>query len=167
MLRYWHFVEWLFEPELPSVRTFTEDGGVPRSNLEVDAWEEQVEPEPGSAFAGVVAYLDALPAGSAGLIVHDADRAWGEFRRAVIWPDRSHGDALSVGTRSHDFGIDSTWTARSWSGPIAALRGSAMWREGEIARSGSPLRRPLLAAIETAYAARGVKRAVAKRRGRP
>jgi hypothetical protein len=38
-----------------------------------------------------------------------------------------------------------------------------MWREGEIARSGSRLRAPLLAAIEAAYAVRGLKRTVSER----
>jgi hypothetical protein len=37
-----------------------------------------------------------------------------------------------------------------------------MWREGEIARSGSALRHALLAAIETAYVARHVKRTVTR-----
>jgi hypothetical protein len=41
-----------------------------------------------------------------------------------------------------------------------------MWREGEIARSGTPLRAPLLATIEAAHALRHAKRAVARKLGR-
>jgi hypothetical protein len=164
LLRYWHFVEWLFEPELASVRTFTDEQGVPRSNLEVPGWQDRVLPDAGSAFAGIIDYIDALPAGPAQRVVKDADRAWSEFRRAVVWPGREHVDALSVGTRSHDFGSDATWSTRPWRGPMAALHGSSMWREGEIASSGSPLRRPLLAVIETAYGARRLKRAVTRSR---
>ncbi len=167
LLRHWHFVEWLFEPELPSVRTFGEDeDGVLRSNLEIPGWRERVEPTPGSAFQGIVQYIDALPHGPAKQISTDSYRAWGELRRAVVWPDRDHGFALSVGTRSHDFGTEATWSAREWHGPIAALRGSTMWREGEIARSGSRLRLPLLTAIETSYSMRRLKRLVV-RTGRP
>jgi hypothetical protein len=167
MLRYWHFIEWLFEPELPSVRTFADNYGVVRSNLEVDGWRSRIGPVPGTPFHGIVEYLDALPHAPAERIVADADRAWSEFRRAVVWPDRAHGHALGVGTRSHDFGTDATWSARPWRGPIAALRGASMWREGEIARSGTPLRRPLLAAIEMAYGSRRLTRAVTGRSRMP
>jgi hypothetical protein len=162
LLRYWHFVEWLFEPDLPSVRTFTDDHGAVRSNLEVPGWSARVAPPRGHPFTGVLDYLKALPSGPAERIVPDADRAWSRFRRAVVWPDRRHGEVLMAGDRSHDFGTNATWSHRSWRGPVAALRGSTMWREGEIARSGSTLRRPLLAAIETAYGARHVKRAVTR-----
>jgi len=158
LLRHWHFVEWLFEPEVESVRTFGYENGVLRSNLEVDGWQDHLMPTPGSAFAGVIDYLDNLPAGPAGKITKDVDRAWDKFHRSVVWPNRTAGQALLVGTRSHDFGTDGTWAPREWKGPVAALRGSTMWREGEIARSGSLLRMPMLAMIELAYGARQVKR---------
>jgi hypothetical protein len=158
MLRYWHFVEWLFEPELPSVRRFSDENGGARSNLEVDGWQSRIEPEPGTAFSGVIAYLDALPARPAQRVALDADRAWSAFRRAIVWPTHAHALALAVGTRSHDFGTDGVWGERSWQGIAAALRGSSMWRGGEIARSGTPFRLPLLAAIEAAYSARHFRR---------
>ncbi|WFG44923.1 hypothetical protein [Pseudonocardia alni] len=163
LLRYWHFVEWFLEPELPSVRTFADDGGAPRSNLEVDGWRAHVEPDPGSPFAGVLAYLDGLPAGPGETVVADATRAWRRLHSAVVWPRRADGERLQVGTRSHDFGLAGTWGQRGWRGPVAALRGSSMWREGEIARSGSPLRLPLLAAIESGYAGRLAVRAARRR----
>jgi hypothetical protein len=163
LLRYWHFVEWLFEPPLPSVRSFIDEHGTPRSNLEIDGWRGHVDATPGTAYAGLLDYLDALPPHPAEMIALDADRAWGAFRRAVVWPRHAEATALSVGTRSHDFGTDGTWDERTWRGAAAALRGSSMWRGGEIARSGTKLRLPLLAAIEIAYSARHVRRAA----GRP
>lgn len=163
LLRYWHFVEWLFEPALPSVRTFTEDGGLVRSELEVDGWRARVDPEPGSTFAGVIAYLDALPEAPAQQVLRDADRAWDDLRRAIVWPDRAHGAALAVGDRSHDFGLDATWSARPWRGPLGVLRGASMWREGEVARSGSAMRTPLLATIEAAHTVRRLRRVAAGR----
>jgi len=166
MLRYWHFMESLFEPDLESVRTFTEVDGQPRSNLEVPAWPDQVGPTPGSAYAGVLQYLESLPSGPAEQVQRDADRAWNRFRRAVVWPDPPHGFALMAGRRSWDFGSDVTWTDRAPGGVLAALRGSSMWREGEIARSGSLLRLPLLAAIEGAHGVRRVKHAVGRVRVR-
>jgi hypothetical protein len=160
MLRYWHFIESLFEPRLDSVQTFTEVGGHLRSNLEVDGWQDQLHPTPGSLYAGLLEYLASLPAGPAAQVLRDADKGWDRFRRAVVWPDPAHGFALRAGQRSWDFGSDVTFTDRIDRGAIAAFRGSSMWREGEIARSGSVLRLPLLLAIEGAHSFRRLKRLV-------
>ncbi|WP_375422737.1 hypothetical protein [uncultured Friedmanniella sp.] len=163
LLRYWHLVEWLFEPALPSVRWFEETDGEVRSNLELAGWQDEVAPEAGSAFAGVLAYLDALPPGPAEQVVLDAETAWTRLHRAVVFPGAREAESLAVSDRTHDFGRDTTFSTRPWRGPAAALRGAAMWREGEIARSGTALRLPLLAAVETAYAARRLKRTVTRR----
>lgn len=160
LLRYWHFTEWLFEPDLPSVRTFREVGGRVVSNLEVEGWRDRLDPDPDSAFAGVLTYLDGLEKSAVPGVVREAELAWRAFHRAVVWPSRDLGYALQVGRRSSDFGLEATWTARPWRGPVAALRGTSMWREGEIARSGTPLRAPLLAMIESVYSARRLKRAL-------
>ncbi len=160
LLRYWHFVEWLFEPDLPSVRRFDEvDGGL-LSNLEqVEGWRERVRPDAGSMLAGVFAYLEEdLRDGAAGRVLADAPRAWRELSRAIVWPTSDDARILEVGTRSHDFGREGTWTTRPWRGPVEALKGSVMWREGEIARSGTWLRLPLLATIELVYGVRPVLR---------
>jgi hypothetical protein len=154
LLRYWHFVEWLFEPELASVKRFDVVDGSVRSNLEVPGWEDRITSGTASVYDGVIDYLDGLPRPVAQTVLVDAQRAWSDYRRAVVWPTAAEGHALTVGLRTHDFGRAGTWGARPWRGPIAALRGSTMWREGEIARSGTPFRIPLLAAIEVAYAAR-------------
>jgi hypothetical protein len=163
LLRYWHFVEWLFEPELPSVRAFSRDGATVRANLETPGWPQRIQPTAGTTFAGVLDYLDALGPAPAERVLADADRAWDELRRAIVWPRPEHAAALVTGARSHDFGTDRTWTEPAGRGPIVVLRGSSMWREGEIARSRSPLRRPLLLAIETAYGARQLKRRLVSR----
>jgi hypothetical protein len=165
ILRYWHFMESLFEPALESVRTFAEHDGVPRSNLEVENWQSRVRPARGTAFAGLLDYIEALPPWPAEQITRDADRAWTQFHRAIVWPNRSHGFALRAGLRSYDFGSDVRFSERSGRGSLAALRGSSMWREGEIARSGSPLRLPLLAAIEAAHSARTLLLAARRRWG--
>lgn len=165
LLRYWHFVEWLFEPELPSVRSFRNEDGNVKSNLEVPGWRARVNPSPGTAFYGLLHYLDQLPGPPAARVVGDADRAWTRLRRAIIWPDRRAALALAVGSRTHDFGRQGSWTARPWRGPLTVLRGSAMWREGEIALAGTPLRLPLLSVIEAAYAFRHLWRRAYRLRG--
>ncbi|MFC5141977.1 hypothetical protein ACFPK1_27335 [Actinomycetospora rhizophila] len=164
LLRYWHFIEWLFEPDLPSVGAFEEIDGRTLSDLEVEVadWQGRLAPEPNSVFAGVLAYLDNLAPGAARQVTLDADRAWRAFKRAVVWPDREHGHALQVGARSSGFGVETTWAPRPWNGPLAALQGSSMWREGEIARSGTPFRRPLLALVEAAYGVRRIRRTLTR-----
>lgn len=164
IFRYWHFIEWLFEPDLPSVRSFREVDGKPQSNLEdVPNWNDRILGDKDSPFAGVLAYLDSLTETSIPQVLSEADSAWDRYRRALIWPTGRDAFCLQVGSRSHDFGREETWTARQWRGPIAVLKGSTMWREGEIARSGTALRWPLLAGIETAYRARQAKRSLMRR----
>lgn len=160
LLRYWHFVEWLFEPALKSVRSFEPTELGPKSNLESDGWRERVSPPDGSPWHGALTYLQTLPAGAAATVIADAEYAWRQWRRAVVWPTALDASALEVGPRSHDLGLEGTWSARPWTGAIAALRGSTMWREGEIAASGTPLRLPLLACIEAAYNVRRVLHAL-------
>jgi hypothetical protein len=154
LMRYWHFIEWLFEPELPSVRCFRRTDGRVLSDLEVPDWRARVDPIPGTAYAGLLGYLDDLPTAPAARIVKEADRAWAQLRRAVVWPDAQDSRALAVGARTHGLGREEPWGARPWRGPVAALRGSTMWREGEIALSETHMRLPLLIAIESAYGAR-------------
>lgn len=166
ILRYWHLIEATFEPDLPSVRAFTEQDGIAVSNLEVPGWRDRIAPAPGSVFAGVMAYLESLPQGDASRVAVDADRAWGQLYRTLVWPDAEHAALLNIETRGNDFGTDSTSAPRPWQGPLQALRGHALWREGEIARSKTPLRPILLAAIEAAYGARSVKRRLTARRRR-
>lgn len=166
MMRYWHFMEWLFEPALMSVSSFTETAVGVRSNLEVPGWQDALEAEQGSVFAGLLAYVDDLRPDTVAGIPVDADRAWAGLKRAIVWPTAVVGHSLTVGTRTHDFGRKGTWEANEWTGPVNALRGSIMWREGIIARSGGRWRLPLLAAIETAYTARAARRSIARRVGR-
>lgn len=162
MLRYWHFVEWLFEPPLTSVRTFSEVRGTIRSNLEVPGWESSVGADAGSVFAGVLDYLDGLGAGPALRVVPEAERAWARLHRMVVFPSRSDAELLAVSGRTHDFGRDEGWTQRAWNGPLGSLRGATMWREGEIATFAGPWRVPLLVAVQAAYTGRRLKGFVAK-----
>lgn len=158
LLRYWQYVEWLFEPELPSVRTFTSGPDGPTSNLQQEGYRARIEPTAHSAFAGVVSYLDDLSTNPAEQLAEDVPAAWRRLQRALVLPDAQAVDALTIGVRSHDFGRNDTWHVRAWNGPLSALRGPAMWREGEITRSGTRLRIPLLLAVEAAYVARRIHR---------
>lgn len=167
ILRYWHMIESTFEPELPSVRSFTSQDNEPVSNLEIPGWRDRLQPTPDSIFAGIMDYLADLPCGDASAVLADTDRAWKQLRQAVVWPDAVHATMLNAGARGNDFGMETaSASARPWKGPLHALRGPALWREGDIARSGTRLRLPLLAAIETAYGARRTLQTLSRLRGK-
>lgn len=157
LLRHWHWVEEVFEPALPSARDFIERDGQVVSDVQVDDWEGRIRPHPDSAFAGVLEHLDSLTPGSGLVMQADARRAWRALRRAVVRPTPAEGYALRVSSRTHDFGRSDSWTETDRR-PLAALRGSATWREGEIARSGSRWRLPLQFAVEAAYGGRALYR---------
>lgn len=167
ILRYWHMIESTFEPDLPSVRSFTEQDSIPVANLEIPGWRDRLEPAPDSMFAGIIDYLTDLPRGNASAVLVDTGRAWRQLRRAVVWPDALHATMLDAGARGNDFGTEATSaSARPWNGPFRALRDPALWREGDIARSGTTLRLPLLVAIETAYGARRMIKILSRLRGK-
>jgi hypothetical protein len=155
MLRYWHLIESVLEPDLPSVSCFSDGAGVLRSNLEVDNWEACILPQPGSIFAGMLEYIDDLPRAPAIRILRDVSKAWIGLRRAVVWPSAHDSVILDPGQRSLDFGrVETVSVVGPWRGAVATLRTRSLWREGEIARWASSLRTPLLFGLETAYGVR-------------
>jgi hypothetical protein len=164
ILRYWHLIESVLEPDLLSVTAFESTEGEPRSNLEQAGWKAKLPPSDDEAFAGVVDYIDGLgPRDFAATIYHDADVAWRRLRRAVIWPSKHLGSLLSPESRSRDFGRESAVVPIETKGQglaqrMHAIRGS-LWREGAIAISLPYLRLPLLAGLETAHVARAIRRA--------
>jgi hypothetical protein len=161
VLRYWHLMEAILEPELQSVSTFKRVDGVVRSNLEVHGWKQRIGPRRDEFLAGILVYIDALPAaGAATRIIKDVKPAYRELRRAIIWPNPQDVDMLSIGERSIDFGrTDNITTFSGKAGLRGALWGN-LWREGAIASQLSPLHRPVLAGIEVAYSTRWAARAL-------
>jgi hypothetical protein len=156
ILRYWHLIEATLEPLLPSVHSFTRVDGVARSNLEIDGWSQRIAPEQDEIFAGVLDYIGALqPADATVRVMTDVEIAFQRLHRAIVWPTRSDARLLDFPPRSIDFGKDGhvPIIARD-SGLLQAVRTSE-WREGAIAEIAlPPLRLPLLAVVEAAFAAR-------------
>jgi hypothetical protein len=155
VLRYWHLIESTLEPALPSVTLFDRFNGVPRSNLEVAGWHDRVEPRPGEMFAGVMQYIDALqPRLAAARIMADAESAYAELHRIIVWPTQADVAILTTGARSLDFGRVGSMSGQTCEpGLRNALRGS-LWREGAITLTLPSMRWPLLACVQAAYDAR-------------
>lgn len=159
VLRYWQLIESLFEPAIPSVRSFAED---PDGEVTCNAGDiafGAVDPAAGNPLlAGALAYIADVDSGQA--IMADAARAWPRLRRAVTRPIEADLAALAIGERSVDFGRagtvgDGDTLPAGTRSHLASIR-ARLWREGAIVRAFPRSRLPLLAAIEVVHTLRGL-----------
>ncbi|GLS42679.1 glycosyltransferase [Methylobacterium brachythecii] len=162
-LRFWQLIEAVLEPDLPSVRTFaaSSPSEEPRSNLQVEGWENRIADDVRGLFSGVLACIETLDEASLTRIEDDAALAWRRFRRAVIWPGRDDLAMLSLADRSRDFGRTETVTQFASgvaSGRAGRIRDS-LWREGAVMRMYPRLGRVGLLAIELAQTGRALRSA--------
>jgi len=166
VLRYWHLIEWILEPDLPSAKTFQVVAGrtEPQANLEIDRWEDRLNPPDSSLFSGAMSYIDELGSAPVDSLGPAADKAWRRLRRAIIWPSASDLEIIGIGSRSADFGRDDeteAFTAYKKStlrGKLESIR-ACYWREGEITL-GFPAPRLMLTAVEGYYTARWAYRSL-------
>ncbi|SDA28253.1 hypothetical protein SAMN02799622_04248 [Methylobacterium sp. UNC378MF] len=160
VLRFWHLIEACLEPDLPSVRTFSQAtaGLPPRANLQEDGWEARIAPAQPGLFTGVLAHIDGLRSESVHSIPEEAERAWQALKAAVIWPDDRAVEILSLGGRSRDFGrveLSAQYADARPSRPVKRIRDS-LWREGALLRSFPRVGRLLLPLIELVYTGRAL-----------
>lgn len=159
VLRYWQLIESLFEPVIPSVSFFAQDGS---GNVTCNAGNiafGAVDLLAGNALlAGALAYIDGIGDGTA--IMVDAARAWPRLRQAVTRPVEADLEALAIGERSVDFGRTGTVGDGGVlpGGPLSRLASirTQLWREGAIVRAFPRSRWPLLTAVEAFHALRGL-----------
>lgn len=158
VLRYWHIIESLFEPGVPSVRRFelTDDGRVATNSVDM---RYPLDPHLiNPLLKGALAYIDTLPGGAN--VMEDAAVAWRRLKRAITFPSSLDLAALEVGARSVDFGrTDAVKVIRDGDDDglrarLTAVRAN-LWKEGAISRDFASLSMPLLLALEMAYALRG------------
>ena len=157
VLRYWQWVEDVFEPDLPSVREFGPDG----TNLQraVPDWRERVLRDPKPPLAAALCRIDDLSAETLPALHEASEGAWRALRRLFAFPSRDEAVRLAVGERSRDFGLEGSVTAFTSSGRLAALR-AARWKEGAVALHYPRLHRPAQWALEALYAARWARAAL-------
>ncbi|MCM2293296.1 hydrolase [Allorhizobium sp. BGMRC 0089] len=157
ILRYWHIIESLFEPAIPSVRQFKAlpDGTV-EANCGYIAYplpQDRLNP----LLLGALHYIETLQSGID--ILDDAATAWRRLKQAITNPDKSDLQILDVEKRSVDFGrldyVDAmtTSTDRNVLARLRAIQ-SNLWREGAIARDFSTFGPVLLTALEMAHVVR-------------
>ena len=158
VLRFWQLIEGLFEPRIPSVRTFVED---PEGRVVGNCGDIRfghLDPTTGNPFMiGALAYVDQLSAGGGRALMRDTLVALRRLRAAITYPTTRDVAVLDVGERSRDFGhLDAIGVmdmkpSRSLASRLDALR-KANWREGAIT-SNFPVSRilllPVVDAIQT------------------
>jgi len=163
---YWPFIEALFEPKLPSVRTFrrTLDGEV-LSNLQQPNWRERLSWDGNPIRAGAFDYLATLDPASVPAIVQKSTNAWRALRKRIVYPSQEDMVLLGVSQRGVDFGFDDLVSfGGNDSHPnllsrIIGIR-TSIWPEGEIRRAFPETAGLLLRVLETKRAISAVTRAM-------
>lgn len=140
LLRHWHLVEGLFEPDLPSATTMTlGPDGRPRSDLEVPGWRDKVEARGVPLFDGMIDHLRSLTPSDLADLDRAAARSERILARMILRPSLRDVDALDVGARSMDFGrVGASLVVRPLEGGLIRRVGSvrhSLWREGQIRRA--------------------------------
>jgi FMN phosphatase YigB (HAD superfamily) len=161
VLRYWQFVENLFEPDLESVRTFAQaDDGTIASNLEAANWRERLAVSRSPLLDGVLSYIDSLPRnGWFERLCLDEPISWLVLKKTILFPTKFDLQILSIGGRSLDFGREGkikalpSERASSLRGRLALFR-AALWKEGLAALKYPATRLFIQAALELGYAMR-------------
>lgn len=165
LLRYWQFVESLFEPDLESVRTFARaDDGTIVSNLETAGWRERLATSRSPLLGGVLSYIADLPRHDwLERVSLDEPLSWLALRKAILFPTEIDLQTLSIGARSHDFGkkgntkVFSSERTSSLRNRLALFR-TARWKEGLAAQQFPTTRLFIQAALESGYAMRWLLR---------
>ena len=162
VLRYWHLIESLFEPAVPSVRLFAEDeNGEVRANCGDISFGAIDPSEKNPLLSGALSYIDALPADGGAIALRDAEVAWHRLKGAITWPTTAELRCLEVGGRSVDFGrpdvlrIFAAGKNRTFTSKLLSLK-SQLWREGAIAREFPFMKHVLLPVLSTLLSLRGL-----------
>jgi FMN phosphatase YigB (HAD superfamily) len=162
ILRYWHLIESLFEPAVPSVRSFTEDRlGEVVGNCGDIAFGK-IDPAKGNQLlSGALEYIEALPADGGATALRDAEVAWYWLKRAITWPTEAELRCLEVGGRSVDFGRSDVLRSLTsgqnltFARKLMSLK-AQLWREGAIAREFPVLKHALLPMLGSVQVLRGL-----------
>jgi hypothetical protein len=140
LLRHWHLVEGLFEPDLPSATTigYVPDGRT-RSDLEIPGWREKVLARGMPLYDGMMDHLSGLKPSDLSDLDLNADRAERVLARMILRPTARDAVALDVGARSMDFGREgASMVVRPVEGGLRRRIWSvrhSLWREGQIRRA--------------------------------
>jgi hypothetical protein len=161
ILRYWHLIEALFEPAIPSVRRFclAPTGEITADCGDIGNAHTNIASR-SPLMHGVMAYLDTLTRDAGAALLSNVPHAWRQVRRAIVQPGPHDLIALDVGPRSRDFGRTSCVSDANRSDADLAERirdiTKRLWREGAIAREFPIAKHAILPAIDLVQSYRGI-----------
>jgi hypothetical protein len=162
VLRYWHLIESLFEPAVPSVRSFAEDelGQVVANCGDISFGA--IDPSASNPLlSGTLAYIEALSTNGGAVALRDSEVAWHRLKRAITRPTAAALRCLEVGGRSVDFGrpdvlrVLTPGKNQTFMRKLMSLK-AQLWREGAIAREFPFLKYALLPILATVQSLRGL-----------
>ena len=155
VLRYWQWVEDLFEPDLPSVREFDARG---RGTLEraVPDWRGRVLSDPEPALAEAIAFIDRFAPDDLIGLDRRAGRAWRTLYWRLAFPSVATAARYAVSERSRDFGLDGSVSALTPDRTLSSLR-KTRWKEGALAAHFPRMRWVPQALLELAYGVRWLR----------
>jgi hypothetical protein len=162
VLRYWHLIESLFEPAVPSVHLFAEDElGQVKANCGEIAFGA-IDPSAGNRLlSGALKYIEALPTEGGAVALRDAEAAWHRLKGAITRPSEAELRCLEVGGRSVDFGrpdvlrIFESGQKETFMKKLVSLK-AQLWREGAIAREFPFLKHALLPLLGCVHSLRSL-----------
>ncbi|MGY4622398.1 FMN phosphatase YigB (HAD superfamily) [Bradyrhizobium sp. USDA 4486] len=162
VLRYWHLIESLFEPAIPSVRLFTDGGGDEVAANCGDIRYGFIDPSHrNDLLSGTLTYIDELSIEGAAKASADAELAWLRLKKAITRPTAGVLRCLDLPGRSVDFGrpdvlnVFGPRQAEPTFSRLASLR-AELWREGAIAREFPILKHALLPMLDSVHSVRAV-----------
>ncbi|WFU69229.1 hydrolase [Bradyrhizobium sp. CB2312] len=162
VLRYWHLIESLFEPAIPSVRSFVEDGEDDVAANCGDIRYGFIDPgHRNDLLSGALGYVDELSIEGAVKASIDTELAWVRLKKAITRPTAEVLHCLDLPARSVDFGrpdvlnVFRPHQARPTLSRLASLR-AELWREGAIAREFPVLKHALLPMLDSMHSVRAV-----------
>ncbi|HCZ15341.1 MAG TPA: hypothetical protein PK752_03295 [Accumulibacter sp.] len=143
-LRYWHLIEAVLEPAIPSVRWLERraDESI-GSNMDNVAWQDAVGDDGNPFFAGILEHLNELgPSDRQHSRARFRDAMRG-LQQAILSPRISDIERMEVGARGRDFGRDGYNSVlhhndeNGWQARRRRIR-EALWSEGQVALELAP-----------------------------
>lgn len=140
LFHHFHLIEGPLEPELTSTGAYLERDGAVVPDYP-DGKPSSIPPGPRDThFTGIVEYFRDRGPGIASAIRDNAEKAYRELRRLILYPRRCEVPMLDLPERSHDFGraftvpvlLDPAAGGRSLRDRCGRIQ-QALWKPGQVA----------------------------------
>ena len=160
ILRYFHLIEDILEPSMPSVEYYLKENGKVISNAD----RSKIKAEKDPLFEGIIEYFnDSKPRISPYVISLNSKKAIKRLKKMICFPNKKIAELLVTPPRSNDFGKTTATPvlnfnrSRKLKEKIKSIKRS-LWKEGQIAIEFSWLHKLINIIIEIKYYIKHIKR---------